>query len=188
LKTLVLLPQFPHLGIASVGTTTSRHLPAKPLYVVVNSGHTFHEKELSTLNYLLLPRLGDWAVVRVPGEPSEPSGEDVIQGGFFDEQWAPPRNTGVREASSNRTPGERHRRAGLGPGPGPGRRGRPRRDRPGATLDRAPALETKRYHHLHSAGQSPGGRRRAHELFREDLRRFAAGEMLLNVVDKKAGY
>jgi len=40
----------------------------------------------------------------------------------------------------------------------------------------------------HSAGQSPGGQRRAHELFRENLRRFAAGEMLLNVVDKKAGY
>ena len=40
----------------------------------------------------------------------------------------------------------------------------------------------------HSAGQSPGGRRRAEELFRENLRRFAAGEMLLNVVDKKAGY
>ena len=40
----------------------------------------------------------------------------------------------------------------------------------------------------HSAGQSPGGQRRAHELFRENLRRFAAGEMLLNVVDKKVGY
>jgi phosphoglycerate dehydrogenase-like enzyme len=40
----------------------------------------------------------------------------------------------------------------------------------------------------HTAGQSPGGRRRSHELFRENLRRFAAGEMLLNVVDKKAGY
>ena len=40
----------------------------------------------------------------------------------------------------------------------------------------------------HTAGQSPGGQRRAHELFRENLRRFAAGEMLLNVVDKKAGY
>ena len=40
----------------------------------------------------------------------------------------------------------------------------------------------------HTAGQSPGGRRRVHELFRENLRRFAAGEMLLNVVDKKAGY
>ena len=40
----------------------------------------------------------------------------------------------------------------------------------------------------HSAGQSPGGERRRHELFRENLRRFASGEMLLNVVDKKAGY
>jgi phosphoglycerate dehydrogenase-like enzyme len=40
----------------------------------------------------------------------------------------------------------------------------------------------------HSAGQSPGGQRRAHELFRENLRRFATGEMLLNIVDKKAGY
>ena len=38
------------------------------------------------------------------------------------------------------------------------------------------------------AGQSPGGERRRHELFRENLRRFAAGEMLLNVVDKRVGY
>ena len=40
----------------------------------------------------------------------------------------------------------------------------------------------------HTAGQSPGGERRRHELLRENLRRFAAGELLLNVVDKKAGY
>ncbi len=40
----------------------------------------------------------------------------------------------------------------------------------------------------HTAGQSAAGLRRAHELFRENLRRFAAGEMLLNIVDKKAGY
>jgi phosphoglycerate dehydrogenase-like enzyme len=40
----------------------------------------------------------------------------------------------------------------------------------------------------HSAGQSPGGERRRHEYFRENLRRFAGGEMLLNIVDKKAGY
>ena len=39
-------------------------------YVVLNSGHTFHEKELATLNYLLFPRLGDWAVVKVPDDPS----------------------------------------------------------------------------------------------------------------------
>jgi phosphoglycerate dehydrogenase-like enzyme len=40
----------------------------------------------------------------------------------------------------------------------------------------------------HSAGQSPGGERRRHELFRENLYRFAAGEMLLNLVDKKVVY
>jgi phosphoglycerate dehydrogenase-like enzyme len=40
----------------------------------------------------------------------------------------------------------------------------------------------------HTAGQSPGGERRRHEIFRENLRRFAAGEMLLNIVDKRAGY
>jgi phosphoglycerate dehydrogenase-like enzyme len=39
----------------------------------------------------------------------------------------------------------------------------------------------------HSAGQSPGGQRRR-ELFRENFRRYAAGEMLLNAVDKRVGY
>jgi phosphoglycerate dehydrogenase-like enzyme len=40
----------------------------------------------------------------------------------------------------------------------------------------------------HSAGQSPGGVQRAHDVFKENLRRFAKGQPLLNVVDKKAGY
>jgi phosphoglycerate dehydrogenase-like enzyme len=40
----------------------------------------------------------------------------------------------------------------------------------------------------HSAGQSPGGERRRQQVFCENLRRFAAGEMLLNIVDKVAGY
>jgi phosphoglycerate dehydrogenase-like enzyme len=40
----------------------------------------------------------------------------------------------------------------------------------------------------HSAGQSPGGVRRSYELFRENLQRFAQDAMLLNIVDKKAGY
>ena len=40
----------------------------------------------------------------------------------------------------------------------------------------------------HTAGQSPAGARRAFDLFRENLRRFAHGEMLLNVVDKSVGY
>lgn len=49
-------------------------------YVVLNSGHSFHEKELSTLNYLLFPRLGDWAVFRKDAD-------EPVAGGFFDEAW-----------------------------------------------------------------------------------------------------
>lgn len=60
-------------------------------YVVVNSGHTFHEKELASLNYLLFPRLGDWAVlqvgVKVASNPSEALEERVVRAGFMDEQW-----------------------------------------------------------------------------------------------------
>jgi hypothetical protein len=61
--------------------------------VVLNSGHTFHEKELASLNYLLFPRLGDWAVLKVdgpaPAKPSEPLNEEVVKSGFFDEKWKP---------------------------------------------------------------------------------------------------
>jgi pimeloyl-ACP methyl ester carboxylesterase len=61
-------------------------------YVVVNSGHTFHEKELATLNYLLFPRLGDWAIVKLPDAPRMLTREIVLRGGFFDEQWEPSRH------------------------------------------------------------------------------------------------
>ena len=63
---------------------------------VLNSGHTFHEKELATLNYLLFPRLGDWAVVKVPDDPTRLAAEAVVRSGFFDEQWAVPVHSGVR--------------------------------------------------------------------------------------------
>jgi hypothetical protein len=60
-------------------------------YLVINSGHTFHEPEFSTLNYLLFPRLGDWAVMKVgapvTGNPSEAVREEPIVAGYFDEQW-----------------------------------------------------------------------------------------------------
>jgi pimeloyl-ACP methyl ester carboxylesterase len=67
---------------------------AESRYVVINSGHTFHEKELASLNYLLFPRLGDWAVLKVGGKvPEDPSAaleETVLRSGFFDEQWKAP--------------------------------------------------------------------------------------------------
>jgi phosphoglycerate dehydrogenase-like enzyme/glyoxylase-like metal-dependent hydrolase (beta-lactamase superfamily II) len=40
----------------------------------------------------------------------------------------------------------------------------------------------------HVSGQSPGTRSRTRQLFIENMRRFASGEALINVVDKKAGY
>ncbi len=64
-------------------------------YLVINSGHTFHEKEFASLNYLLFPRLGDWAQLKVfPGaeswQPSSPSfPEEVVRAGFFNEEWKP---------------------------------------------------------------------------------------------------
>jgi dienelactone hydrolase len=67
---------------------------AEGRYVVLNSGHTFHEKELASLNYLLYPRLGDWAVFKVggnaPDDPSEPLEEAVVCAGFFNERWQEP--------------------------------------------------------------------------------------------------
>ena len=60
---------------------------------MINSGHTFHEKEFATFNYLLFPRLGDWAMMKVlPGaENWQPKAdsfpEEVLRAGFFDEQW-----------------------------------------------------------------------------------------------------
>jgi hypothetical protein len=64
-------------------------------YVVLNSGHTFHEKELASLNYLLFPRLGDWAVLRVTGNgPADPPAEEVVRAGFCDEHWQVPEGGG----------------------------------------------------------------------------------------------
>ncbi|WP_395736416.1 prolyl oligopeptidase family serine peptidase [Prosthecobacter sp.] len=54
---------------------------AKGRYLVINSGHTFHEKEFAAFNYLLFPRLGDWAVIKVGAE-----GKTVLAG-YFDEDW-----------------------------------------------------------------------------------------------------
>ncbi|MEQ2005688.1 MAG: prolyl oligopeptidase family serine peptidase, partial [Limisphaerales bacterium] len=69
---------------------------ASDRYVVINSGHTFHEKEFAAFNYLLFPRLGDWAVMRVmPGAETWKPGvvefpEEAVRAGYFDEQWKLP--------------------------------------------------------------------------------------------------
>jgi hypothetical protein len=69
-------------------------------YLVINSGHTFHEAEFSTLNYLLFPRLGDWAIMKIsPGAkawlPSAGTFPEVaVSTGLFDENWGNPVNSG----------------------------------------------------------------------------------------------
>lgn len=62
-------------------------------YIVINSGHTFHEAEFAAFNYLLFPRLGDWAVMKIAqgAEPWKPGARsfpgEVVRAGYFDEDW-----------------------------------------------------------------------------------------------------
>ncbi len=101
------LPKLPirwtesELVVAEETYLAAEHVPAmifpNPLtapggerrYIVLNSGHTFRETELAKLNYLLFPRWGDWAVLKVgdksPADPSQPLDETVLKAGFFDE-------------------------------------------------------------------------------------------------------
>jgi hypothetical protein len=55
----------------------------------LNSGHTFRESELSKVNYLLFPRWGDWAILKIDSAGSNvtPVAETVLSAGFFDEEW-----------------------------------------------------------------------------------------------------
>lgn len=59
-------------------------------YVVLNSGHTWHDAELR-FSYMVFPRLGDWAVFRVghnsPDSAATQVAETVLTSGFFDEHW-----------------------------------------------------------------------------------------------------
>lgn len=86
-----------HMGGQDYSATD--HVPAfiapNPLpgagdrYVVLNSGHTFRETELASLNYLLFPRWGDWAVLKptLPLDESTLVTEQVLRAGYFNEQW-----------------------------------------------------------------------------------------------------
>lgn len=101
-----ILPQLPitwtqnTLQIGSVQYPAAQHgvqlIHPNPLpgadgrYVVLNSGHTWHDAELR-FSYMVFPRLGDWAVFRV-GNNSLPDtsnhvAETVLTSGFFDERW-----------------------------------------------------------------------------------------------------
>ena len=49
-------------------------------YVVLNSGHTFHEADFKGTNALLYPRLGDYAIIRR-------SDNKVVEAGLFTDDW-----------------------------------------------------------------------------------------------------
>jgi pimeloyl-ACP methyl ester carboxylesterase len=66
---------------------------AEKRYVVFNSGHTYHASELR-FSYMVFPRVGDWAVVKIETNGPENStaqkvAEKMVISGFFDENWAP---------------------------------------------------------------------------------------------------
>jgi len=67
----------------------ARPLPGakEKLYVVLNSGHTFHQADFNGTNALLYPRLGDFAVVRPNPTEKEKAAFEVIENGLYDEFW-----------------------------------------------------------------------------------------------------
>jgi dienelactone hydrolase len=54
-------------------------------YVVINSGHTFGQKDSEGTNALLYPRMGDWGVVKIKADGTT----EIVDSGFFDENWMP---------------------------------------------------------------------------------------------------
>jgi predicted esterase len=61
------------------------------LYVVINSGHTFHEADFRGTNALLYPRLGDYSIVKPSPTEKDPGAFEVITAGLFDENWQLPK-------------------------------------------------------------------------------------------------
>ena len=56
-------------------------------YVVINSGHSFGEREFRGTNAYLFPRRGDFAVLELGGKPG--AKRKIRFAGFFDDRWAP---------------------------------------------------------------------------------------------------
>ncbi len=61
-------------------------------YIVINSGHTFHEKDFKASNSWLFPRLGDIAVQKFTRQADEGGGyiEETVFSDLFDSQWQLP--------------------------------------------------------------------------------------------------
>jgi hypothetical protein len=59
-------------------------------YVVLNSGHSFHESEMAATNATLFPRFGDYAVLRLRQPIGKTVESEVVTAGYFDENWKLP--------------------------------------------------------------------------------------------------
>lgn len=59
-------------------------------YVVINSGHTFHERDFKASNAWLFPKLGDIAVLKFEKTASGGYGETTAWADFFDLNWKLP--------------------------------------------------------------------------------------------------
>jgi hypothetical protein len=57
-------------------------------YVVINSGHTFHEKDFTASNAWLFPRLGDIAVQRFSKLRDGQFDEQTVWAAIFDSDWS----------------------------------------------------------------------------------------------------
>lgn len=56
-------------------------------YIVLNSGHTFHAADFQGSNALLYPRLGDYAILKLPNDEKDPLAVKVEGAGLFDDFW-----------------------------------------------------------------------------------------------------
>jgi dienelactone hydrolase len=56
-------------------------------YVVLNSGHTFHQPDYIGTNALLYPRLGDYAILHLAASKDDPLAVEVGTAGLFDDSW-----------------------------------------------------------------------------------------------------
>ncbi len=59
-------------------------------YVVINSGHTFHERDFRASNSWLFPKRGDMAVVRFERQPDGSYREQTVRAELFDADWKLP--------------------------------------------------------------------------------------------------
>lgn len=56
-------------------------------YVVLNSGHTFHETEFMNSNANLYPRLGDFGIIKFAAQSAKGIDEQVVFSDLFDARW-----------------------------------------------------------------------------------------------------